>query len=186
MLYTRPVLQKILKSDVNTAVQRWQSEVSRVQSELRRREKELNVQMVNAIDDMMLSYRKKHSFLLRKDRMTQYIAKIQCHERRYEHCECRPVQFLRFIKEEHLPPIQETPHLHNTFFYHCLRKTTVYVGGINVECQVTEAATVTTLTTYKPGIATVLLINSTDGASVKFNQRSGLVREREREGKRKR
>ncbi|XP_078330281.1 intermembrane lipid transfer protein VPS13A-like isoform X6 [Crassostrea virginica] len=44
------------------------------------------------------------------------------------------------------------------------------VGGINVECQVTEAATVTTLTTYKPGMATVLLINSTDGASVKFNQ----------------
>ena len=75
---------------------------------------------------------------------------------------------------------------HNTVFYHCLRKTTVYVGGINVECQVTEAATVTTLTTYKLGIATVLLINSTDGASVKFNQRSGLVRERERERERER
>ena len=55
-----------------------------------------------------------------------------------------------------------------------------------MECQVTEAATVTTLTTYKPGMATVLLINSTDGASVKFNQRSGTVRERERERERDR
>ena len=45
---------------------------------------------------------------------------------------------------------------------------------------------VTTLTTYKPGMATVLLINSTDGASVKFNQRSGSVRERERGRERER
>jgi hypothetical protein len=46
------------------------------------------------------------------------------------------------------------------------------VGGINVDCQVTEAATVMTLTTYKPGMATVLMINSTDCTTVKFNQRS--------------
>ncbi|XP_065940396.1 intermembrane lipid transfer protein VPS13A isoform X3 [Magallana gigas] len=44
------------------------------------------------------------------------------------------------------------------------------VGGINVDCQVTEAATVTSLTTYKPGMATVLMINSTDRAVVKYNQ----------------
>ncbi|XP_056003796.1 intermembrane lipid transfer protein VPS13A-like isoform X2 [Ostrea edulis] len=44
------------------------------------------------------------------------------------------------------------------------------MGGINVDCQVTEAATVTTLTTYKSGMATVLMINSTDCTTVKFNQ----------------
>lgn len=43
-------------------------------------------------------------------------------------------------------------------------------GGINVDCQVAEAAIVTTLTTYKPGMATVLMINSTDNTSIKYNQ----------------
>lgn len=43
-----------------------------------------------------------------------------------------------------------------------------------MECQVTEAAVVTTLTAYKPGMATVLLINSTNKkSSLKYNQRSG-------------
>lgn len=56
----------------------------------------------------------------------------------------------------------------------------VKVGGINVDCQVTEAATVTSLTTYKPGMATVLMINSTDRAVVKYNQWWVVRRERER------
>ncbi|KAJ8307904.1 hypothetical protein KUTeg_014551 [Tegillarca granosa] len=43
-------------------------------------------------------------------------------------------------------------------------------GGINVECQVTESAMVTTLCGYKSGMATVLLINHTDKASIQFQQ----------------
>lgn len=59
-----------------------------------------------------------------------------------------------------------------------------------MECQVTEAAVVTTLTAYKPGMATVLLINSTNKkSSLKYYQRSGSwykERKRDRVGKRKR
>lgn len=44
-------------------------------------------------------------------------------------------------------------------------------GGINIECQATEIAMVTTLTSYKPGMATVLLINHIDRCSIQFNQK---------------
>lgn len=50
-----------------------------------------------------------------------------------------------------------------------------------MDCQVAEAAFVTTLTTYKPGMAAVLMINSTDNTSIKYNQRSVINHERGRE-----
>lgn len=43
-------------------------------------------------------------------------------------------------------------------------------GGIHVDCQVTEAAMVTTLSSYKDGMATVQLVNHTEAASVTFHQ----------------
>lgn len=44
-------------------------------------------------------------------------------------------------------------------------------NGISVECQATEIAMVTTLTSYKPGMATVLLVNHIDRCSIQFNQK---------------
>ncbi|XP_052264161.1 intermembrane lipid transfer protein VPS13A-like [Dreissena polymorpha] len=45
-------------------------------------------------------------------------------------------------------------------------------GGINVECQETESAMVTTLTHYKDGMATVHIINHTDLCVIEFYQSS--------------
>ncbi|XP_060560724.1 intermembrane lipid transfer protein Vps13-like isoform X2 [Ruditapes philippinarum] len=43
-------------------------------------------------------------------------------------------------------------------------------GGINVECQETESSVVTTLTNYKTGMATVLIINQTDKCNISYQQ----------------
>ncbi|XP_021375808.1 vacuolar protein sorting-associated protein 13A-like isoform X2 [Mizuhopecten yessoensis] len=43
-------------------------------------------------------------------------------------------------------------------------------GGINVDCQVTESAMVTTFSSYKDGMASVQIVNHTDAASVTFHQ----------------
>ncbi|XP_033726256.1 vacuolar protein sorting-associated protein 13A-like isoform X3 [Pecten maximus] len=43
-------------------------------------------------------------------------------------------------------------------------------GGINVDCQVTESAMVTTFSSYKDGMATVQIVNHTEAASVTFHQ----------------
>lgn len=44
-------------------------------------------------------------------------------------------------------------------------------GGLNVDCQVTESATVLTFSEYFDGMATVLLINHTDKAMIHFHQK---------------
>ncbi|CAG2221758.1 VPS13A_C [Mytilus edulis] len=49
-------------------------------------------------------------------------------------------------------------------------------GGLNVDCQVTESATVVTLSEYSEGMATVLLVNHTEKAMIHFHQ-SGLKTE---------
>ncbi|XP_052084958.1 intermembrane lipid transfer protein VPS13A-like isoform X11 [Mytilus californianus] len=49
-------------------------------------------------------------------------------------------------------------------------------GGLNVDCQVTESATVVTLSEYMDGMATVLLVNHTEKAMIHFHQ-SGLKTE---------
>ncbi|XP_053387649.1 intermembrane lipid transfer protein VPS13A-like isoform X4 [Mercenaria mercenaria] len=46
-------------------------------------------------------------------------------------------------------------------------------GGINVECQETESSVVTTLTNYKAGMATVLIINHTDKCDISYQQNGG-------------
>ncbi|KAL4216396.1 Vacuolar protein [Mactra antiquata] len=43
-------------------------------------------------------------------------------------------------------------------------------GGINIECQETESSIVTTLTNYKVGMATVLIINQTETCDVTYRQ----------------
>ncbi|XP_036365427.1 vacuolar protein sorting-associated protein 13A [Octopus sinensis] len=44
-------------------------------------------------------------------------------------------------------------------------------GGINIDCQITETSFITTLTNYKLGMASVLLVNHTDRCSVQFSQK---------------
>ncbi|XP_060080495.1 intermembrane lipid transfer protein VPS13A-like [Ylistrum balloti] len=43
-------------------------------------------------------------------------------------------------------------------------------GGVNVDCQVTESAMLTTFSSYKDGMATVQIVNHTEAASVTFHQ----------------
>lgn len=59
----------------------------------------------------MLHDRNNHRCLLQKNRIIQYIAKIQKFENKYEQTANRPVKFLRFIKTSSIPRIQDTPHL---------------------------------------------------------------------------
>ncbi|GAB1605843.1 Hypothetical predicted protein [Argonauta hians] len=55
---------------------------------------------------------------------------------------------------------------------HCtLLKLLNSYGGINVECQITETSFITTLTHYKSGMASVLLVNHTDRCGVQFSQK---------------
>ncbi|KAK3093140.1 hypothetical protein FSP39_011676 [Pinctada imbricata] len=65
----------------------------------------------------------------------------------------------------------------NPFFFNKAHTTLMKLdneyGGINVECHVTESSMVTTLTQYKPGLATVLIVNHTEKAQIEFHQ-SGL------------
>ena len=48
-------------------------------------------------------------------------------------------------------------------------------GGLNVDCQVTESATVVAFNEYSDGMATVLLVNHTEKAMIHFHQRFVLI-----------
>ena len=113
-LYRGRVILKKLKPDVNYDVQTFQNEIRRNICEIRIKGTELKVQIDNVIHDVMLHDRNNHRCLLQKNRMIQYIARIQKFENKYEQTAYRPVKFLRFIKTSSNPRIQDTPHLSQT------------------------------------------------------------------------
>ncbi|KAK7482167.1 hypothetical protein BaRGS_00026632, partial [Batillaria attramentaria] len=51
-------------------------------------------------------------------------------------------------------------------------------GGINTQCQVTESSMITTLQTYRPGFATVQIVNHTDRHNIMFYQSDNPMMER--------
>lgn len=109
------VLLRSLESKVNTDILTLKSEVSRVMSEMILKDKKVKYLMHNVIQNLRLQVRNGHRCLQQKNKMNQFIARIQMCEYRFEQSAGKRVQFLRFIKKAHLPQIQDTP----LFSGHC-------------------------------------------------------------------
>ena len=59
-------------------------------------------------DNLIFRVRRNYSCLLQKNKLTQYISRVQNYEHRFEKTANRPVKFLRFIKNMQLISTQDT------------------------------------------------------------------------------
>ena len=116
-LYYGHILLRKLRSDVNTDIQNYKCEISRVQSEMlmgSQRLKELMDSVIDACNvPVILDASSKYKSFIQKIKVNQsrFIDMIQKYEGRYDQSSYKPVKFLRFIKQVRPPLIQDTPQL---------------------------------------------------------------------------